>query len=139
MRFFALPVLLLAFTTGYAQYNEGTLIGVHLDLIKSDHDGYLKKAQMGLEANYFLSKKFTATGGLEYWSRNGASAVVGMRWYPVQDAYVRLRGMLGANDDVSIGGGWAKPMTEKLRFESMADFYFEGNFSIRAGIAFIIR
>jgi hypothetical protein len=123
----------------FSQDTGNFLMGSHLDLIKSDHDGYFQKVQVGLEVNYFLSKKFTGTFGVEFWTRDGASAVVGTRWYPSTDAFVRVRGLLGGNDDVSIGGGWAKPLSETLRFESMADFYFEGNFSIRAGLAYLIR
>lgn len=123
----------------YSQNPKDFLFGVNLDLIKSDNDGYFEKTQVGMEFNYFLSTKFTASGGLEVWTREGLSGVLGTRWYPNRDAFIRLRGMLGKNNDVSIGGGWAKPMSETLRFESMADFYFEGNFSIRAGIAMIIK
>jgi hypothetical protein len=139
MKFIFLIVLL--FTTGplFGQYNQGVLLGTNLDLIKSDYDGYFEKVQVGLEVNYFVVEKFTATGGLEVWSRTGASAVVGSRWYPVKDAFIRARGMIGKNDDFSIGGGWAKPITETLRFESMADFYFSGSISIRAGIAMIVK
>jgi hypothetical protein len=139
MKFVGLFYFILISAQVYSQYNDGVLIGSNLDLIKSDHDGYFEKVQVALEANYFLSEKFSATGGIEVWSRDGASAVMGTRWYPVQDAFVRLRGMIGKNNDISIGGGWAKPMTETLRFESMADFYFEGTFSIRAGFAVILR
>jgi hypothetical protein len=122
----------------FSQPTRYFLVGANLDLIKSDHDGYFEKWQGGVEVNYFFLKEFSATAGLEIWTREGASAVVGSRWFPVKDAYIRLRGLIGEND-VSIGGGWAKPMTENLRFESMADFYFKGNFSIRAGIAYRVN
>jgi hypothetical protein len=110
---------------------------MNLDLIKSDNDGYFEKTQVGLEGNYFISRKLTGTAGLEVWTREKASAVIGARWYPVKDAYIRMRGLIGVND-FSMGGGWAKPLTEDLRFESMADFYFAGDFTIRAGIAYRI-
>jgi hypothetical protein len=139
MKFVALLLFVFISFQVHSQYNDGVLIGSNLDLIKSDHDGYFEKVQVGLEANYFLSDKVSATGGIEVWSRDGASAVMGARWYPIQDAFIRARGMIGKNDDFSIGGGWAKPMSETLRFESMADFYFEGTFSIRAGIAVILK
>jgi hypothetical protein len=135
--FFSTLIFSLLVISAFAQKKD-FLVGMNLDLIKSDNDGYFEKAQVGLEVNYFFSSKFTATAGVEVWTREGPGAVIGMRWYPVKDAYIRVRGLFGEND-LSIGGGWAKPMTEILRFESMADFYFTGNFSIRAGFAFLIK
>jgi hypothetical protein len=132
-----IPLLIFPFLVS-AQIAHDFLVGTSLDLIKSDNDGYFEKAQVGLEVNYFVTRKFTGTVGVEVWTRDNASAVLGARWYPIQDAFVRLRGLIGEND-ISIGGGWAKPMTEELRFEAMADFYFDGNFSIRGGIAYLIR
>jgi hypothetical protein len=121
-----------------AQSEGDVLVGINVDLIKSDYDGYFQKTQVGLEGNYFFSQKFTATAGVEVWTREGVSAVIGLRWFPINDAYIRARALIGQND-LSIGGGWSKPMTEELRFESMADFYFNGTFCIRAGLAFLIR
>jgi hypothetical protein len=121
-----------------AQTSGDILVGMNLDLIKSDNDGYFEKTQFGLEGNYFISEKFTATVGIEVWTRGISSAVIGSRWYPAKNAFIRARGLFGEND-FSIGGGWAKPLTEQLQFESMADFYFAGNFSIRAGFAYQIR
>ncbi|HYC83754.1 MAG TPA: hypothetical protein VEB86_00975 [Chryseosolibacter sp.] len=134
-----LVILFLVVTAySYAQKAGDILVGTQVDLIKSDYDTYFQKAQAGLEFNYFFSGEFSGTAGLEFWTREGVSGVVGARWYPSEEAYVRLRGLLGNFGDVSIGGGWAKPMTEHLRFESMADFYFAGNFSIRIGLAYLI-
>jgi hypothetical protein len=60
---------------------------------------------------------------------------VGGRWYPVADAFVRARGFIGAND-VSIGGGWVKPLKEHLRFEAIGDVYFDGQIAIRCGLSY---
>lgn len=114
------------------------LVAAHMDLIKSDNDGYFEKVQLSTEGNYFISKEFTATAGVEYWTRGGFSAVIGARWYPSKDAFIRLRALGGVNR-LAIGGGFAKPMTEKLRFEALTDFYFGGDFTIRAGFAYIFR
>jgi hypothetical protein len=133
---FSLLLFFISFSS-VSQTAKDFIIGMNLDLIKSDNDGYFEKTQVGLEVNYFISRKFTATTGLEVWTRQGASAVIGSRWYPVKDAYVRARGLIGEND-FSLGAGWAKPLTEVLRFEAMADFYFAGDFCIRAGIAYRI-
>jgi hypothetical protein len=137
MRLIIILLLLFSSVEAFAQEAGDFLVGLHMDLIKSDYDSYFEKAQVGLEGSYFISRKFAGTGGIEVWTREGASAVIGMRYFPINDAYIRVRGLIGAND-LSIGGGWAKPMTEELRFESMADFYFNGTFCIRAGLAFLI-
>jgi hypothetical protein len=130
-------IFIILFTTGtcLAQIHKDFLVGLHLDLIKSNQSAYFQRGQFGGEVNYFLSTKFTATGGLEYWTDNKQlSAVVGARWYPVEEAFVRVRGLVGAND-ISVGGGWAKPLKENWRFESMADVYFNGQIAIRVGFA----
>jgi hypothetical protein len=113
------------------------LLTSHMDLIKSDNSGYFEGVQIGFEGNYFLHKKFAGTAGLEIWSRDGLSGVLGARWYPTPDAFIRARGLIGV-DDLSIGGGFAKPIGELIRIEAMTDFYFDGTFSIRAGFAFLV-
>ncbi|MBT1705744.1 hypothetical protein [Chryseosolibacter indicus] len=134
-------ILISSFCFSYnciAQSAKDFIIGTQLDLIKSDYDVYFSKAQAGLEVNYFITEQYTATAGLEIWTDDETSAVVGMRWYPIVDGFIRLRGLIGAND-VSIGGGWAKPFSETWRVEAITDFYFEGNFSIRVGLAYLFR
>jgi hypothetical protein len=123
----------------YSQIAKDFMIEANTDLIKSDNDGYFEKAQTGVAVNYFLSRKFTATGGMEYWTDgNDLSIVMGARWYPVPDAFIRVRGLIGAND-IAVGGGWAKPLNEDWRFEALADVYAEGHIAIRAGFSYIIR
>jgi hypothetical protein len=133
-------LITLCFITqnGFSQKAKDFIIGSNLDLIRSDHDGYFEKVQIGAEINYFVVKDFTGTGGVEYWTREGVSAVVGARWYPIPDAFIRFRALLGAND-VSLGAGWAKPLTTTWKFEAMGDFYFNGNLTIRAGIAYLFK
>jgi len=138
MKYVFASVLSMTINFLFAQERD-ILIGAQLDLIKSDYDGYFQKAQIGLEGNYFISNQFTITGGMEFWRREGVTAVLGTRWYPNRDAFIRVRGLFGSFDDISIGGGWAKPITETTRFESIADFYFQGDFSIRIGFAVLIR
>jgi hypothetical protein len=122
-----------------AQIAKDLMLGVSADLIKSDYDEFFHKFQSGVEINYFLSRKFTVTGGLEYWSRFADfSVVMGARYYPIPEAFLRVRGFIGAND-LALGGGWAKPINKSWKFEAMADFYFEGSLAIRAGFVYIIR
>jgi hypothetical protein len=127
-----LPVLSIA------QKARDWMGGINMDLVKSDYNGFFTRAQVGLEFNYFLSSKFTATAGVETWTRAKSSAVIGTRWYPTREAYIRARGLAGANL-LSIGGGWLKPMSENLQFEAMTDLYSNGYFSIRAGFAYFFR
>lgn len=114
------------------------MVGGGLDLIKTDNVGFLGKAQFGTEVNYFLDRQFTATGGIEWWTNENVSAVIGGRWYPIDVLFIRARGLIGVND-LSLGAGWSRPITESLRFEATGDFYFRVDFSVRAGIAYVFR
>lgn len=123
----------------HAQIAKDIMINAAADLIKSDNDGYFEKLQTGVELNYFISRKFTATGGAEFWTEHRQfSAVMGGRWYPIPEAFVRVRGIIGANR-LSIGGGWVKPLNNNFKFEALADVYTHGDIAIRAGIAYLIR
>jgi hypothetical protein len=126
-------------STSFSQIANDFMVGGAVDLIKSNQNGYFGRVQGGIEANYYLSKKFSGTTGAEYWSeRNEFSFVVGGRWFPVPEAFVRFRGLIGAND-FSLGGGWAKPLKENWRFEAMGDIYGRGHIAIRAGIAYVFK
>jgi hypothetical protein len=136
---FVTNVFILIAATVHAQIARDLMINAQADLVKSDNSGYFEKLQTGVEVNYFISRKFTATGGFEYWTEGAeASVVIGGRWCPVPEAFVRLRGLIGAND-ISIGAGWAKPIKNNWRFEAIGDVYAEGHIAIRAGFAYVIR
>lgn len=139
---FLLLVLILITSTAFSQIAKDFMIGANLDLIRSDQDGYFEKAQAAAELNYFLTRKFTATGGVEYWTEHRqVSLVMGGRWFPVKEAFLRLRGLVGAND-IAIGGGWSKPLKpgRNWYFESMADIYtVHGYVAIRAGVVYVIK
>jgi len=110
------------------------MIGAQTDLIKSNNDGFFKKVQLGMEANYYFSRKFSLTAGFEWWAGDLVSMVVGGRFSPIDEAFVRIRGLPGR--DVSIGAGFTKPLTDNFRIEAMGDLYFQGHIAIRAGIAY---
>jgi hypothetical protein len=135
MRSVIVPILfcLGSFTT-CAQRAQRVMIAAHADLIKSDNDGFFEKVQGGIEGSFYVSRKFAATGGLDWWSGPGTSAVVGMRFSPIDEAFIIIRGLL--QKDFSIGGGFHKPLPNNFRIEAMGDFYFEGYIAIRAGIAY---
>ena len=133
-------LLVFIFSSSYvsAQIAKDILVGGGFDLIKTDNDGFVKKAQFGIEGNYFLTRKFTASAGFDFWTGDHVSLVLGGRWYPVDNVFVRARGLIGEND-FSVGGGWSKPINENWHFEAMGDFYFKIDFAIRVGAIYIIR
>jgi hypothetical protein len=132
----AVIIILECYTPCFAQTGS-FLIGSNLDLVKTGNDGFFEKVQAGAEVNYFMTPAFTATGGFEWWTREGTSVVAGARWYPAKEAFLRFRGLIGA-DDISLGGGWAKPVSKNLNFEAITDVYFRGDIAIRAGITYFI-
>jgi len=109
------------------------------DLLKTDYDKAFNKAQLGLEANYFLVRHVSLGAGVDIWTDQETSFVMGVRWYPADPFFVRFRGLIGAND-AAIGGGWAKAINENWRVEAMGDFYFNGGeFGIRAGVSYVLK
>src|SRR5258706_4087964 len=120
-----------------AQRTTDILVGGGIDLFKTDNRKLFDKAQINLEANYFVARSFAVGAGVELWSDHPNSFVMGMRWYADDHFFARLRGLIGAND-VSIGGGWSKPFLTNWRFEALGDFYFKGDFGLRAGVAYIL-
>jgi hypothetical protein len=130
-------VLALGVVHGVAQDASDYILSVQADLVKTDNASMFGKGQFGIEANYFINDKFTAATGLEFWTDDDISFVIGTRFYPAESGFIRLRGLVGAND-LSIGGGWVKPLNKNFRLEAIADFYFSIDFSIRAGIVYMI-
>ncbi|HYG03604.1 MAG TPA: hypothetical protein VD927_14245 [Chryseosolibacter sp.] len=131
-------LIILSVTQVLSQEKDDVVVATQMDLIKSDYDIFFNRVQIGFEGNYFFNEKITGTAGVEMWSSGGMSGVVGARWYPSPNAFIRLRGLLGGVNDFSIGGGFAKPVSEIIRIEAMTDFYFAGAFSIRAGVAYTL-
>lgn len=111
------------------------MIAVHADLIKSDNDGFVDKMQGGFEGSFYTSRKLAATAAVEWWTgEKRPIAVVGARICPIDEAFIRVRWLVA--QDASFGAGFAKPLTDQLRIEAMADFYFDGYIAIRAGVAY---
>jgi hypothetical protein len=129
---------LVVSATLYAQERGSLRVALHTDLIKTDNDRFLDKMQAGAEGIYFLTPKVGGTGGLEYWSGKKWSLVLGARWYATEDVFVRVRGLIGANE-MSVGGGFSKPISPVLRFEAIGDFYFSIDFAIRTGLVYTIK
>ena len=122
-----------------AQSTHDLLVSGALDIFKSDNAKVFDKAQIGLEANYFLLRNFTVGTGVEIWTKQKDSFVLGFRWYAEDHIFFRFRGLIGAND-AAIGAGWSKSLSEKWRFETIGDFYFnQSAFALRAGVSYVIR
>jgi len=114
-------------------------LGGGLDPIKTDNPGVFEKTQAGLELNYFVVRHFAVGLGAEVWTDQRNSFSMGARWYANDHIFVRFRGLIGVND-VSLGGGYSKALTEYLRLEAMGDFYVESTeFGARIGLSYVIR
>ena len=125
---------------GHAQSTHDVMVGGGMDVIKSGSDGLLKRAQVGLEAHYFVERHFAVGIGTELWTTNQKSSfMMGMRWYANDHVFLRFRGLIGAND-ASLGLGYAKPLNQNLRFEILGDFYFgAAAFGLRGGLSYVLR
>lgn len=115
------------------------MLGGGLDLIKSDNSGLFEKVQAGVELNYFVARHFAVGIGSEIWSENSNSFIMGARWYANENIFVRFRGLIGAND-VALGAGYAKALTQYLRLEGMGDLYVgQADFGLRIGLSYVIK
>lgn len=110
------------------------MLAAHADLIRSDNDGFFEKVQTGLEGSFYVSRKFAVTGGVEWWSGDNVVGVAGVRFCPIDEAFIRMRGLV--RKDFSLGAGFSRPLSENLRVEAMADYFFRGPIAIRAGITY---
>jgi len=128
---------LLSAPLAHSQSTTDIMVAGAFDLFKTDNRRLFDKAQLNLEANYFVVRHFAVGAGIELWTQRPNSFIMGMRWYADDNFFARLRGLIGAND-VSIGVGWSKPIRTDWRFEALGDFYFKGDFGLRAGVAYII-
>jgi hypothetical protein len=138
-KLYALAVLIPLSLAAFGQSSTDFMISGGLDLIKTDFNNPFEKAQIGLEANYFVVRNFSAGAGVEIWTDQKSSFVMGARWYPMDHVFVRFRGLIGAND-AAVGAGWAKPLNDTWRFEAMGDFFFgQTEFSVRAGVSYLIK
>ena len=122
-----------------AQSSNDIMVSGGLDIIKTDYDKAFGKAQLGFEANYFVIRHFSVGAGVEIWSKQKNSFVMGVRWYANDNIYVRFRGLIGAND-AALGAGYSKAINKDWRIDGIGDFYFDsGQFGLRAGVSYIIH
>lgn len=138
MRYFLFLIFILAVTLSFSQSSQDFMLGGGLDLLKTDNEKLFDKAQVGIELNYFVIRKVTLTAGVEIWTRRDESFVFGSRYYFTDHIFARARGLIGEND-FSLGLGGAVALKKNLRFELLGDFYFNGEFALRSGLAYILR
>ena len=123
----------------WGQSTHDVLLGGGFDLLKTDNKALFKKAQIGLEANYFVVRHFAVGAGAELWTTNQKSSfMMGARWYANDHVFLRFRGLIGAND-AAMGLGYAKPIAKNLLAEGMGDYYFSGALGLRIGLAYIMK
>lgn len=128
------------FTFAHAQSTHDFMVGGGFDLLKTDNTKLLNKAQLGLEANYFIVRHVGLTAGTELWTTNQKSSfVMGARWYANDHVFARFRGLIGAND-ATLGAGYSKAVDSNLRFEGIGDYYIgAGAFAIRIGVSYVLK
>jgi len=132
-------VFLLIAISGYSQSSGSFMVSAGGDVIKTDIINFADKAQMGAELNYFLLRNFTVTGGFEFWTMGNESFILGMRYYPIKNLFMRFRGLIGANQ-VDLGAGYSYPLNKNWKIEGTGDFYFDSSeFAFRIGVAYLIR
>ena len=110
-----------------------------LDVLKTDLDEFAQKVQLGIELDYFLTRSVSVTGGIEIWTGGGTSLPIGLRWYPFSNFYLRFRGLIRDNADVNLGLAYVKALNNNWRVEINGDYFFDGEFALRGGIAYVFR
>ena len=133
-------LLLLACTfRANAQTSGNLMAGGGFDLIKSDINSFAGKVQAGFEANYFITRSFSVSGGFEIWSTQNNSLALGLRWYPVSNLFARFRGLIG-QDDFGIGVGYAHVLNSNWQVEGIGDYFLDqGELGLRLGVAYVFR
>ena len=115
------------------------MIGGGLDIIKSDINTFAGKVQTGFEANYFVTRSFSVSGGFEIWSASNNSLALGLRWYPISNLFARFRGLIG-QDDFGIGLGYAHVLNSNWQVEGVSDYFLDqGELGLRIGVAYVFR
>lgn len=138
-RFFYLSLFALLFCSSVSQAQ--LLFNFGIDAYKTDNRDpfeFVGKAQFSAEANYFLIRQLALTAGVEYWTApNRLSVIPGMRLYPIDPVFIRLRPLISSEVDYAFGVGYARRITDEWRIEVMSDYYFErGNAALRVGVGY---
>ncbi|MEM9829674.1 MAG: hypothetical protein AAF944_03505 [Bacteroidota bacterium] len=138
-RIFYLTVFLVLTYSSVSQAQF--LFNFGIDAYKTDNRNpfeFVDKAQFSVEANYFLLSQLALTAGVEYWTApNRLSFIPGMRLYPLDPIFIRLRPLISGEVDYAAGLGYARAINDAWRIEIIGDYYFErGNAALRVGIGY---
>lgn len=122
----------------HAQGKGNFLLGVGMDLYRTDNSGFADRSQIGLEGNYFFASKFSGTVGLDFWSGRETFFVLGARFYPIDPVFIKMKGLIGDDSDVTLGMGYQRGIGGNFNFEGGMDFYFDpGELGIRLGLSYL--
>ncbi|AWW30924.1 hypothetical protein DN752_12735 [Echinicola strongylocentroti] len=137
----AFPLFLWGGQAVMAQQAEGSyLVSGGLDLARTDAPGVIKRYQIGLEANYFHWYNISFSGGYEFNYNRPNQVTLGGRYYPLEPAFLRVRGLIGKDSDVAIGAGYTVNLSYRVRLEGMVDYYAVTNVAgLRAAIGILIN
>ena len=121
-----------------AQGKGNFLLGVGMDLYRTDNSGFAERSQIGLEGNYFFASKFSGTVGLDFWSSRETFFVLGARFYPIDPVFIKMKGLIGDDSDVTLGMGYQRGIGGNFNFEGGMDFYFDpGELGIRLWLSYL--
>ncbi|MBD8491043.1 hypothetical protein IFO69_19980 [Echinicola sp. CAU 1574] len=137
----AVPMLLWGSEDAQAQQAEGSyLVSGAFDLARTDAPGVIRRYQIGLEANYFHWYNISFSGGYEFNYNRPNQVTLGGRYYPLEPAFIRMRGLIGKDSDLAFGAGYTLNLSYRVRLEGMVDYYAVSNVAgLRAGISFLIN
>lgn len=138
---FLLLILSVGVNQTKAQQAGGSfLFSAGLDLVRSDLDQVLERAQFGAEVNYFYLHHLSFSGGYEYNIKRPNQITGGVRFYPLEPVFIRARALIGNEADMSFGLGYTYNFTYRMRLESMVDYYLhESALGARVAIAVLIN
>ncbi|MEQ8546855.1 MAG: hypothetical protein RIC03_03040 [Cyclobacteriaceae bacterium] len=128
-------VLVVAvFLVGIFESKSQLRIAGGINVLSTPFFENVPKYRLGAEINYFMQSSFALTGGLELIEKDlGASA--GVRYYPINPVFLRMRGILSENTELALGMGYAIKLNKNMRVETMADYFAVNNdFAIRLGL-----
>ncbi len=127
--------LLFNFDLCFSQRTQQVMVAVHADLIRSDNEGVFEKMQGGFEGSFYPMSLIAVTAAVEWWTQaDDPILVLGVRVCPIDEAFIRMRWL--SSKEGSLGAGFAKPLSGRIRLEAMADYYLEGYLAIRGGVAY---
>ncbi|MDN3689737.1 hypothetical protein [Cyclobacterium jeungdonense] len=138
---FSLLALSFGINRVQAQQAGGSfLISAGLDLVRSDLNQVMERAQFGAEVNYFYLHHLSFSGGYEYNLTRPNQVTGGIRWYPLEPVFIRARALIGNKADIGVGLGYTYNFTYRMRLESMVDYYVqEKALGARVAIAVLIN